>query len=359
MRKGFTLIELLVVIAIIAILAAILFPVFAKAREKARQTSCLNNQKQIVTASLMYAQDHDEMLPDAGSFWGALGLDKGVLKCASKSRLTNAYFFNGGADNGGFHLSGKALGKIATPEQAMVVADGLQQYIPDGWASASGTPLLGNGHGMNDVLDTTRHGGSIIIGYLDGHVQLTKDSNVIQSAFYGGSANLPKYTGSQVIWEDGSGSGPGWGAQEVTTVTGSLPITGTSCLQLPTGNSKFESSPSYDWADGTVLRGWYFVPAGSTPTYLVMAFTPTAGNDGTTRGGLIGTGPAPTTIVYDGSAQITVTGQTLKTGDWYQFTLTKPDCHLTVGSTWHFYRFWPRYEGTGSIYLDGIRIEAP
>ena len=56
---GFTLIELLVVIAIIAILAAILFPVFAQAREKARQTSCLSNIKQIDLAMLMYAQDFD------------------------------------------------------------------------------------------------------------------------------------------------------------------------------------------------------------------------------------------------------------------------------------------------------------
>lgn len=63
MRKGFTLIELLVVIAIIAILAAILFPVFAKAREKARQTSCLSNLKQIGTAFLQYAQDYDERYP--------------------------------------------------------------------------------------------------------------------------------------------------------------------------------------------------------------------------------------------------------------------------------------------------------
>ncbi|MGQ9733315.1 MAG: prepilin-type N-terminal cleavage/methylation domain-containing protein [Candidatus Zipacnadales bacterium] len=60
MRRGFTLIELLVVIAIIAILAAILFPVFAKAREKARQTSCLSNIKQISLAMLAYAQDYDE-----------------------------------------------------------------------------------------------------------------------------------------------------------------------------------------------------------------------------------------------------------------------------------------------------------
>lgn len=61
-KKGFTLIELLVVIAIIAILAAILFPVFAKAREKARQTSCASNAKQIGTALMMYAQDYDETL---------------------------------------------------------------------------------------------------------------------------------------------------------------------------------------------------------------------------------------------------------------------------------------------------------
>jgi prepilin-type N-terminal cleavage/methylation domain-containing protein len=61
--NGFTLIELLVVIAIIAILAAILFPVFAQAREKARQTSCLSNHKQYALATLMYIQDCDETFP--------------------------------------------------------------------------------------------------------------------------------------------------------------------------------------------------------------------------------------------------------------------------------------------------------
>ncbi|MEM0011139.1 MAG: DUF1559 domain-containing protein [Candidatus Bathyarchaeia archaeon] len=66
-RRGFTLIELLVVIAIIAILAAILFPVFSRAREQARKTACLSNLKQIGTALMMYAQDWDESLPVAAT----------------------------------------------------------------------------------------------------------------------------------------------------------------------------------------------------------------------------------------------------------------------------------------------------
>jgi prepilin-type N-terminal cleavage/methylation domain-containing protein len=65
--KGFTLIELLVVIAIIAILAAILFPVFARAREKARQTACISNVKQLGLAWMMYVQDHDETFPPDNS----------------------------------------------------------------------------------------------------------------------------------------------------------------------------------------------------------------------------------------------------------------------------------------------------
>src|SRR5579871_2191447 len=61
-KKGFTLIELLVVIAIISTLAAILFPVFSQAREKARATACLSNEKQIGMAVLMYAQDYDDTI---------------------------------------------------------------------------------------------------------------------------------------------------------------------------------------------------------------------------------------------------------------------------------------------------------
>ena len=66
-KKGFTLIELLVVIAIIAILAAILFPVFARAREQARRSACLSNLKQLALAAMMYGQDYDELLPLAAT----------------------------------------------------------------------------------------------------------------------------------------------------------------------------------------------------------------------------------------------------------------------------------------------------
>jgi len=163
MRRGFTLIELLVVIAIIAILAAILFPVFAKAREKARQTSCLNNQRQIVTALLMYAQDHDEMLPDAASIWGSLSLDKGVFKCPTKSRLANAYVYSN-------TVAGKALGKITEPVTEPMTGDGLHAATAE--TARFGATYDNVGYTSADY--DLRHSGGVLVGYADGHVTLEK-----------------------------------------------------------------------------------------------------------------------------------------------------------------------------------------
>ena len=86
-RRGFTLIELLVVVAIISILASILFPVFARAREKARQTSCLSNAKQLGLGVLMYAQDYDEIFPSGGDAYGNNGWVRGISPYIKNSQL--------------------------------------------------------------------------------------------------------------------------------------------------------------------------------------------------------------------------------------------------------------------------------
>jgi prepilin-type N-terminal cleavage/methylation domain-containing protein/prepilin-type processing-associated H-X9-DG protein len=107
-RRGFTLIELLVVIAIIAILAAILFPVFAQARESARKSACLSNTKQIASAVTMYLQDYDETFalnlypvnppPTVFSFYDAhvpYIKNDGVFRCPSEPQSQNwATFFS-------------------------------------------------------------------------------------------------------------------------------------------------------------------------------------------------------------------------------------------------------------------------
>src|SRR5437764_1418536 len=93
-RRAFTLIELLVVIAIIAILAAILFPVFARAREAARKTSCLSNLKQLCLASQMYKSDYDEAFADSRSYWA---------DCAGGS-LCTTLIWPGAGYYGGEHL---------------------------------------------------------------------------------------------------------------------------------------------------------------------------------------------------------------------------------------------------------------
>ncbi|MCE5238097.1 DUF1559 domain-containing protein [bacterium] len=158
MRRGFTLIELLVVIAIIAILAAILFPVFAKAREKARQSSCLSNSKQIGLAMLQYAQDYDEILPrvnihpNATDYYGWISLVQPYAKnaqmftCPSRPDLkwnqvvtTYSGFGYGYFGPNGGGVAGLALGAISAPASCVMLADSPSNgyYVIDGTLDSS------------------------------------------------------------------------------------------------------------------------------------------------------------------------------------------------------------------------------
>jgi prepilin-type N-terminal cleavage/methylation domain-containing protein/prepilin-type processing-associated H-X9-DG protein len=143
--RGFTLIELLVVIAIIAILAAILFPVFAQAREKARQTACLSNLKQIGTGFAMYTQDYDETFPvwtanHCGTYTGgAFG-----IRYLFPS-LVDPYIKNGVTPNP-TDAGGTLLGVWACPTMKAQVSDIVNTYAYNYYAlggtnNCAGTPL--------------------------------------------------------------------------------------------------------------------------------------------------------------------------------------------------------------------------
>jgi len=176
-RNGFTLIELLVVIAIIAILAAILFPVFAKAREKARQTACLSNLKQIGTSVMMYADDWDGVYPvnfqDASSGAGSMFQipltwpnrlmsyvrNTVVFSCRSDGRqpyvdfpgcrpdlLSYCWNANMGIDIPAYYswlpLRVTSLGQVVAPAQCVVLSDDSANWLAAGWG------------GMWDTLDS-------------------------------------------------------------------------------------------------------------------------------------------------------------------------------------------------------------
>jgi len=191
-RRGFTLIELLVVIAIIAILAAILFPVFARAREKARQTSCLSNVKQLALGCHMYAQDYDETLPcvqhrSPTTFYGywyqviqPYVNNMQIVVCPSSKRTTPGYGWN--YPHAGYRLDRNNqvfLGDIRYPAEMMIFGDSnpgsYRYYLYCGpyWPT-----------GIRDVTNvvSTRHNEGANFGFADGHAKWVKTSSILGSS---------------------------------------------------------------------------------------------------------------------------------------------------------------------------------
>jgi prepilin-type N-terminal cleavage/methylation domain-containing protein/prepilin-type processing-associated H-X9-DG protein len=218
-QKGFTLIELLVVIAIIAILAAILFPVFAKAREKARQTSCLSNEKQTLLGFMQYNQDYDGHWPmqngsgpvTIGLVTGASAVDmvnpyiksQQIWMCPDASVLNgaasattppwySAYIFNGLVVT----AAGITDAALAAPAQTIVgrewgsaAANGADQYS----ASCYLVPAQGSITGDTSAANTlVFHNGGANVPFADGHAKWESQTNY-QAANYtvGNPNNLP------------------------------------------------------------------------------------------------------------------------------------------------------------------------
>lgn len=217
MRRGFTLIELLVVIAIIAILAAILFPVFAKAREKARQTSCLSNVKQLTLAMMQYAQDYDERFPyrgancNAAARWGGLPLqhvipyikNTQVYQCPSAAPRN--YCGNVSASMSAqvpgstYNIScalaanlGMAMGTIDRPSELFMIGE---SYGPSFWRPV-------DDYAGCDCGVVKTHNDGINVGYCDGHAKW-----VIYSKSHAPKAIL---TGNYLPWKNGTTYPPGW-----------------------------------------------------------------------------------------------------------------------------------------------------
>jgi prepilin-type N-terminal cleavage/methylation domain-containing protein/prepilin-type processing-associated H-X9-DG protein len=196
-EQGFTLIELLVVIAIIAILAAILFPVFAQARENARKASCLSNMHQIDLANLQYIQDYDEKFPLNRFEWPIVpytwreavqpyirNLD--VFKdpsnpdarvdtsCWGSPIVPKSYAYNGALLNLDGSNGSLALAKIQQPGDALLMADMSRNGCPD-----AGNWCFGCAITVCNCLDF-RHRCGNNWAYFDGHVKWQRPQATMQ-----------------------------------------------------------------------------------------------------------------------------------------------------------------------------------
>src|SRR5688572_9902080 len=176
--KGFTLIELLVVIAIIALLAAILFPVFARARENARKSACLNNMKQIGVGIMQYKQDFDEFFPQmywstavvptgrweplAEGLWGGEIMpyvkSRQIFICPSTRDTTCSYIYNG-------YLNGRSDADLAKPAEVIVTGDS----TANGWWALDSQTFATYGHANCRL--KARHLDEANFAYGDGHAK--------------------------------------------------------------------------------------------------------------------------------------------------------------------------------------------
>lgn len=221
-RNAFTLIELLVVIAIIAILAAILFPVFAQAREKARQASCLSNTKQMATAVLMYSQDSDELFPmglypaASGGFvntgWPILlqpyVKSLGVFFCPSDSVGGRVSPDAGTAAWGGRGISYAANGYYGPWATGGFPVRGLfaTGNFP-GWLANTSPSQAAVNRPSESIMITEKHGDTVYNGYMK-----TKDNN---KGYYAG--NMSGFSPVCIIAGDNYGGN--WGPTKIPNGT--------------------------------------------------------------------------------------------------------------------------------------------